>query len=417
MNKFWICLLASMLLGFGTAWAVNYQKFGHRVAWFGPFGTHSDLTPGTLEEYLESQLPEGRPIVELLDEPSYDFGVMAPESEGQHVFRIKNVGNDNLQLRLGASTCKCTFGDLEREFLGPGEETEIKLTWLVKSGSDDFSQSAEIITNDPTRVAIRFTVTGRVIRDIDIEPSTWTFGEVATGEPLEVRGTVYSYLDSDIVPTEIRFSNQEMNDLSEFSVEPFEPSEEDGIHRAARQGFNVTAKVASGMRQGAVSQNLVFEFKRVDENGEPIAASDALSDREYIVAPVKGAIVGSLSMILSSKLQGREGGGFVYDFGRIKKGDPLIGRAFVVLKGSEKDRTELSIGKIEPEGMIRASLGEPKGQGSMKLFPLEIELIPGEGPFERMGRNPDDYGSVWIESDNPKVTKMRIALKFVIEAQ
>ena len=421
MKKLWICMLISTFLGFGSAWAINYQRFGHRSAWFGPFGTESSLTPDGLDEYLQQQLPEGRPIVELVGDSTYDFGIMAPDTKGEHTFVIKNVGNDDLRLRLGASTCKCTFGDLQREVLAPGEQTEVKLNWLVKSGELDFSQSAEVLTNDPKRVAIRFAVFGKVIEDVDIVPETWTFGEVATGEPMEVTGTLYSFLDNDILPTEMKFSSEEMTALSEFDVEEFEPTEEnDGIRSVARQGFRVTAKIKPGMRQGAVSQNLLFSFNQIDESGEPIKAEDGEgtdADHYVIAAPVKGAIVGPLSMILSSRLQGEEGGGYLYDFGRIKNGDSLVAKTLVVLKGTEQGSTELRVGKTEPEGVVKATLGEPKGQGSMKVFPLEIELIPGSEPVERLGKSSDDYGSVWIESDNPKVTKMRIGLKFAIEAK
>ena len=418
MKKFWICMLISTFLGFGTAWAINYQRFGHREAWFGPFTTEGGLTPDGLAAHLEKQLPVGRPVVELEGASDYDFGMMAPNTEGEHVFIIKNVGNDDLRLRLGASTCKCTFGDLEREVLAPGEQTEIKLNWFVKAGGDDFSQSAEVITNDPKRVVIRFGITGKIINEVDIMPDTWTFGEVATGEPIEVKGTIYSFLETDIVPGEIKFSNDEMTALSDFEVEAFKPTEEnDGIRSVARQGFRVTARIKPGMRQGVVSQNLLFGFNRIDENGEPVLVDGAEQAGEYIVCPTKGSIVGSLSMILSSKLQGEEGGGYLYDFGRIERGGSLIAKAFVVLKGSERDNTVLRVGSTSPEGVVKATLGEPKGQGSMKLFPLEIELIPGKEPVERLGKSSGDYGSVWIESDNPKVTKMRIGLKFAIEAQ
>ncbi|MCG8652715.1 MAG: hypothetical protein MI861_22945, partial [Pirellulales bacterium] len=79
-------------------------------------------------------------------------------------------------------------------------------------------------------------------------------------------------------------------------------------------------------------------------------------------------------------------------------------------------KTNLKIGEVSPSSVIKATLGEPTaGQGSMKLFPLEIEIVPGEEAIARLGKNKDDYGNVWIESDNPKVTKMRIAVKFAVD--
>ena len=78
--------------------------------------------------------PNGLARVELLGEPTHDFGMMSPETEGEHVFVIKNVGEEDLTLRLGATTCKCTLGELDADRLKPGEQTEIKLSWKVKWG-------------------------------------------------------------------------------------------------------------------------------------------------------------------------------------------------------------------------------------------------------------------------------------------
>ncbi len=416
MKNLWTWILLSALIGISTAAVASYATFGGRDAFFGPFGTGNDMSAAELPAYRESLLPEGRPKLELVDDPSFDFGIMSPDSEGEHLFRVKNVGTGPLRLRLGASSCKCTLGDLDKESLAPGEETEIKLSWTVKAGLTEFSQSAEVITNDPDAVVIRLAITGEVAKEIDMVPETWTFGEVATGEPIEVTGKVYSFLDTDISLTDPIFTKEEMNDLSEFTIEPFQPNKEnDGIRGSARQGFVVTARIKPGLRQGAVSQNLRMTLNRLDEAGSVVPNEDGLS--EFISAPTRGAIVGPLGMILTSRLSGQQGGGYVYDFGKVAKGDSLIGKAFVVLKGSERDRTELRIGETIPEGTVIARLGEPKGQGSVKLYPIEIELVPGEEPVERSGRNSADFGSVWIESDNPKVTKMRIGLKFSIEAE
>ncbi|MDA9840926.1 DUF1573 domain-containing protein, partial [Rubripirellula sp.] len=271
MKNLWTWMFLSALIGLTTAAVSNYSTFGNREAFFGPFSTSNDMIAAELPAYRQSLLPEGRPKVELIDQPSFDFGLMAPDSEGEHLFRVKNVGTGDLRLRLGASTCKCTLGDLEKESLAPGEETEIKLSWTVKAGLTEFSQSAEIITNDPDSVVIRLAITGEVVKEIDLFPETWTFGEVATGESIEVSGKVYSFLDTDIELSDLAFTKKEMTELSEFEIEPFQPSKEvDGIRGIARQGFTITARIKPGLRQGAVSQNLRMLMKRMDESGQVI---------------------------------------------------------------------------------------------------------------------------------------------------
>jgi hypothetical protein len=419
MKKFWLCMVLAVAIGTAVAWAINHKRFGHRAARFGPFTIDGEVTPENVVAHITKDLPKEMPRVEVVGDSTHDFGIMAPGSTGEHTFVVKNVGEEDLRLRLGASTCKCTLGELNREAVAPGEQTEVKLSWTVKAGETDFSQSAEVLTNDPRQVAIRFAISGKVITDIDVVPETWTFGEVATGEPFELSGTIYSFMETDIKPTEMKFSSEEMTELSEIEVEPFEPTEEaDGIRSSARQGFRVKVKTKAGMRQGAVSQNFMFGFRRLDENGEMSPPREGQDDpNEYIFAPAKGSIVGPLGMIPSSKLRGQTGGGYVYDFGRIAKEGSLKAKTFVVLKGNERNNTNLSVGEVYPENTVKAKLGEPKGRGSMVLYPLEIELVRSEEPVERLGNSKDDYGSIWIESDNPKVTKMRIALIFAIEGR
>ncbi len=72
---------------------------------------------------------------------------------------------------------------------------------------------------------------------------------------------------------------------------------------------------------------------------------------------------------------------------------------------------------VYPAEHEKATLGEPKNRGTMTLYPLEIELVRGDLPVERLGNNSEDFGTVWIESDNPKVSKMRVALTFSIDAR
>ncbi|MFK8110632.1 MAG: DUF1573 domain-containing protein [Rubripirellula sp.] len=420
MKKFWLSLLFSAFLGTFCAWGLNYQRFGHRHGQFGPFTLEREVTPANIAAYIVKDVPQGDARVELVGDKDFDFGMMSPGTEGEHSFVLRNIGTDVLTLRLGATTCKCTLGELDTEGLAPGEETEIKLSWTVKPGESEFKQSAQVITNDPENLVLNLGIVGAVVDQVSLVPETWTFGQVATGEDFEFEGTVYNFMDTKMQPSKSSFSASSLTDLAEFEVEEFEPTEQnDGIRGAARQGFRVKVKIGAGLRQGVISQNLMFGFKKLDEEGKVIANDDnADSDDFYIVAPVKGSIVGPLGMIENSKLSEESAGGYLYDFGRIAKDGNMKAKAFVVLKGDERNRTKLSIGSIVPDGTLKATLGEPKSRaGSMVLYPIELELTPGDEPIERMGKNSGDYGIIWIESDNPKVSKMRIAVKFAIEGK
>ena len=418
MKKFYLSLVFAAVIGCLAGWSINYVKYGRVVGKFGLFATNNDFHASS----LGSIQTDSRARVEMLSPQSFDFGMMKPGDEGAHTFIVKNVGTDDLRLRLGATTCKCTLGDLKREALAPGETTEITLSWTVESeGEPDFNQSAQVLTNDPEKVAISLEIKGQIVEKVDITPVTWSFGEVATGEPLEITGTIYNFMDENILPGEPYFSSDELTALSTFKIEQYEPTEEvDGIRSTATEAFKVTIQVASGMRQGAVSQNFILPFQRLDDEGKvmPTPPDAVENGGEMIAVKTEGKIVGTLGMINSSKLSGVSGGGYLYKFGRLGKDDNLKGKVMVTLRGEDRDTTKLKISdKILPQGVLKATLGEPNNRKTMTLYPLEIEVVPGKEPVERMGTTKDDYGSIWIESDNPKVTPMRIAIKFAIEGE
>tara|TARA_R110002049_G_scaffold72490_2_gene187239 strand:- start:284371 stop:285687 length:1317 start_codon:yes stop_codon:yes gene_type:complete len=433
VNKYVVFLVLALVAGTAAGWATNQYRYGYRYPQFGPITMDGKVTAANAVETFQSQQPEATAVVELADEPRHDFGVMAPGDEGEHAFTIKNVGSEPLTLRIGATSCKCTLGSLEKDSLAPGEQTDVTLSWTVKTDASEFSQSAQLHTNDPSQPVINLAVTGRVVREIEMVPKALSFGEIASGEPIELNAKVYNYLPQNIEPTEIRFTSEEMTELSHFDVQEYEPTEEeDQEHAAAKQAFRLTVTIDPGLQQGSISQNLLFGFRKIagvksgdeasvqDSNADvPDASQDdnARDEESYLVAATTGRVVGQLSMIPNPKLTGREGGGYIYTFGRLGKDDSLTGKAFVVLKGSQRENTKLTIGKANPEGVLDATLGEPLSKGSMTLYPLELKLIPGKEPIERLGQSKDDYGIVWIESDNPAVPRMRIGVKFAIPSK
>jgi hypothetical protein len=439
VKYYWLFLIGSVVLGTTFAWTMNYAEYGYRDAYFGEITMDGSVNAENVMEKLAEYEVKSAAVAELVGEPVYDFGALPPGSRGEHEFTIRNTGDDTLTLEVGASTCKCTLGSLEKDKLAPGESTKIKLEWKVSSDEQTFNQSAEIRTSDPLRPAIKLEVNGLVIRDIEFEPSKITFGEIAAGESFEFSTKMYSYFNNDIEPRQVTFGSEELTKLSDVEIEPFQPSDSDGVHSQAQQGFAIKVSVKEGLRQGPLVTNMRVAFDKLDENGKPIVdenredaenAADAenTADAEdagngedpqaggfVSFAECAGRIVGSLGMIESSKLKSTESGGYIWNLGRLGPDDSLEYKALLTLKGSEKDNTTLTIGETYPDNVVQAELGEPLGKGTMKLFPIKLKLNPQEELLDLLGKNKDDFAWLWVESDNPKVSRMRVAIKVAIE--
>ncbi len=412
MSRFWVLLAIVAVAGSVAGWGINYAAYGHRKAQMGEMVYGGDITGKNLDEFYMNVAQAKNPEVELPNGSTYDFGTMAPGTKGEHVFVIKNAGEGDLKLRLGATTCKCTLGTLDNDVLKPGEQTEVRLEWDVKTDSKSFGQSAQLLTNDPKHYAIDLKIEGRVVGDLEMIPDALTFGDVSADETVTLTAKVYSFMDPPIKHTTFKFSSDALNELADIKVEPFEPSEADGASSSAIQGFDITITIKPGMKQGAVSQNAMFGFV------QEVAKSDAgdKEEEKFLVTPITGKVVGAISMIPNPKLTGSDGGNYIYDFGEVKSEGPFTAKTFVVLKGQDRDNTTLSIESVEPEGIVEATFGEKLVRSSMTLYPLEIKLIPGPEAIQRLGRNKDDYGKIRITSDNGEsVGKLVVGVKFSME--
>ncbi|NND96917.1 MAG: DUF1573 domain-containing protein [Pirellulaceae bacterium] len=417
MKYFWLLVVLFAAVGTAAAWAVNYSRFGSRTSRLDRL-VKDEVSAQNVVALAKADYLVSGAKVEMETEERYDFGVMAPGEKGSKIFKIKNVGTDPLTLKVGASTCRCTIGSLKSDTVAPGDSAEILIEWTVKTTKNTFSQNAQIITNDPSKVLIDLHIEGRVVREIEMAPKAWTFGSVATGEGFEFDGKVYSYYEHGIELQQTTYSMEQLNDLAEITVEPFEPGEDDGIYSEAKHGYHVMTKVKPGLRQGAVSTRFLFGFKVLDEDGKVAIAEDGSEgDVYYADAQVTGVVQGSMGVVLNSKIKSTEDGGYIYNFGRLGSDDSKKAKLFIKLKGSERETTNLMIGEVSPEGVIQAKLGKPLVQVNSVLCPLELELVPGDEAIDLTGKSKDDYGYVWIESDNPKVTRMLIAVKFAIDAK
>ena len=200
----WLIPIAAVALGgfIGAATAkARYQEPVLELA------QHKALPDSAEAPVLE----DAKPIVYLPVPTEYEFGVMAREEERSHTFKVQNIGNGPLTLKVLDTTCKCTVGALGKDNVLPGETADVTLTWQAKSYAREFRQSATIETNDQGKFReIIFSVSGQVLQLAMPDTPLMKFSRVSRGDPQSFVTKVYGFRDKDRVITGHTFSKKKL---------------------------------------------------------------------------------------------------------------------------------------------------------------------------------------------------------------
>jgi hypothetical protein len=163
-----------LLLGVGVGYGSSLTSFMSGGEYFVPnnseqpdISSSSNVSSGQI---AVSEIPRAR--VSVLNGEKHEFGTMIRDTRKSHTFLFKNVGNAPLTLKKGETTCKCTFSELETGEVPPGGTVSVMLEWDGKSSTPMFTQSAEIITNDPERTVVRLAVEGVLEDAVRVLPET-----------------------------------------------------------------------------------------------------------------------------------------------------------------------------------------------------------------------------------------------------
>lgn len=226
--------------------------------------TDSDGASDTSEE--EWTIPEGQPApAVVVDEQTYQFGVMQINTEGEHTYTLRNEGKGPLRIKTIGTTCKCTLPDDKDEILQPGESTEVTLKWKPETNGS-FRQEAKIKTNDPENPVVTLEIVGTVSTSFNhYPPGEWLIGQMNLDAPTTTSGSVYSSIhdkfeivsiepDSPLVTVETKPLDEEK--LAELEIE------EKG------SGYEILCEVKPGSPIGKFETNLKLSLKADDGQTE-----------------------------------------------------------------------------------------------------------------------------------------------------
>jgi Protein of unknown function (DUF1573) len=112
----------------------------------------------------------------------YDFGTVEQGASVQHVFALKNTSRVPVQLRGTTSSCGCTTSDVDERTIRPGRLASVGVTLDTTKLSGKTTKTVIIHTSDPRTPALLLALTGTVLTDLRVTPSTVYLGRIWRGD-------------------------------------------------------------------------------------------------------------------------------------------------------------------------------------------------------------------------------------------
>jgi hypothetical protein len=362
----------------------------------GVFYARSQNEPAPTTEKVELAAPDGPLPKAVVDEDTYDFGVMELHTKQSHDFVIRNEGVAPLKLAKGESTCKCTLSDLAKKDIPPGEEAIVTLTWEPKAVQTDFEHGAKVITNEPdpdhpdqNRI-ISLTVMGNVVSSISLAPSSdWSVGVITENErPGEVTGHIYSELFD-------KFEIKSIEGSSEYLTAEATPlTDQEKEMFKAKSGYSIHVILSNEIPVGRFQGTLKVKTDVKDgvEFNIPILAT-----RTGPVHVIPGADVNWIEekmMLRIPRFPAAEG----------KK------TTLSVFIRDPDGKTEIS--KVETANpLLHAMLvrDEKFGGKNQKRYELKLEIPAGRPPAQYI----DDSIGITMYSNHPKAKTISLGCQFI----
>ena len=113
--------------------------------------------------------PNGQPKL-VFEQPTNDFGSVAPGSSNPCKFKFANKGTGVLKISEVTKTCGCTVFTLDKKEYAPGEEGLIDAVYNADKGSGVRTRHLYVMSNDPVNPRIELTIKATITQKIAYEP-------------------------------------------------------------------------------------------------------------------------------------------------------------------------------------------------------------------------------------------------------
>ncbi|MFP4529143.1 MAG: DUF1573 domain-containing protein [Candidatus Kapaibacterium sp.] len=187
-----------------------------------------------------------QPKIEIIGGDTYNWQTVSTKDSPLNAkIKIKNAGDQTLEITKVKPTCGCTTAPLDKNTLAPGETASMDVTLSIGSHSGPVHKSIRVNSNDPATPMKIIGLKAMVKNPIDIGPTSYfAFNEMTVGA--ESKSTI-----------QIKNNTEKPIKLYDFKLEPenLALNFKSGVTLAPGESFDMTARVTpseTGYFRGSV---------------------------------------------------------------------------------------------------------------------------------------------------------------------
>ena len=343
--------------------------------------------------------PGARPVA-VMEEEEFDFDKLRNKTmDNEHIFKVRNAGNAPLEFTGSSVSCtKCTFVELKKTMIPPGESGEVVVRWNVDTFEDHFRQSAKVNTNDPNNPELRFVVTGKVVRPLAVEPQKLVLSSVHVGESAQGKIRLSAYFIDRLEVADEQFTDDSTAKYFEVSTASVAEGQ---LENRAKSSVEITVTAKPGLPVGAFNQTLTMKTN-VPEEPE-------------VSIPISGEVSGAVT--INHKDWDRE---FSYlNAGQVKQSEGAKFPLNLIARGTDLSGLELERPEIDDPRALKVTYGKitEMKSGTVMRIPVTVEIPPGSPLVNHMG-GPGDakWATILIPTNKPTLGRVKLSVRFAVIA-
>lgn len=325
-------------------------------------------------------------------ETTHGFGTVGTGATGTYAFVVRNTGDGPLTLRKGTTSCTCTVSDFDTEGGGspdgakivpPGSETKIRVQWKGKPPGGPFRQQATILTDDPRRPEVVFTVEGTVVPTWRARPDLLTVPRVSASAGERVTTDVFTFGTQPPAVGEAVLDDDKTAQFVSLATAPLS-AEEIAAEPGATGGFRVTVDLRPGLPIGPLKRMVRVSFTMP----EPLVAE----------IPLEGTVGGDLVLAGPGWDSSRQ----ALLLGTVSGKTGLRTRVFLTAKGPHRESVRPTVREVIPESLeVSVGAGSPIGTGGAVRIPIDIVIQPGSRAVNHLCSQQGPAGRIVLETGHP----------------